>query len=380
MKVENITISKFKRFSEEPFELDFKNKTLGEVSNRFLLLGDNGTGKTTILQAIALPLALAGRICQQVEDFDWIGFDPGRYYRWGTPRIEVEVSFSDDEISATREVARLWDEQRPQTVRESFPLKEPGTSRSVHLTLQGGSCRAENSAEYFQFSGRYYARQLLKRDASARSFFPKLPGVFWLDQFRSNATRDPEINGRHVAHGDLRFDENIVEGPQGKVSYAVGVAQLRSYLIGWKLISQSASQANRDDWLLRIENLYKQCFPGRSFAGLEPMPGVSAPSVEDYYFLLNDGQRTYDIGEMSGGEQAVFPLLFRCVQLHISNSVVLIDEVDLHQHPSSVQRVIRNLPRIAPECQVIMSSHSSAVSDIMGPDDTYRLPGGSLCL
>lgn len=55
MKVESIGINNFKRF--ESMEVSFKNQTLNTVSNRFLVLGDNGTGKTTLLQAIALPLA-----------------------------------------------------------------------------------------------------------------------------------------------------------------------------------------------------------------------------------------------------------------------------------------------------------------------------------
>ncbi|MGL4375721.1 MAG: AAA family ATPase, partial [Microcoleaceae cyanobacterium] len=64
MKIESISIENFKLF--EQLEISFKNQTLQEVSNRFLVLGDNGTGKTTLLQAIALPLALATRQIQRV--------------------------------------------------------------------------------------------------------------------------------------------------------------------------------------------------------------------------------------------------------------------------------------------------------------------------
>lgn len=91
MKVESISIKNFKLF--ENLEVSFKNQTLDEVSNRFLILGDNGTGKTTLLQAIALPLALATRQISRVTDFDWKGFVPGRYSRWGPPHIELEISF-----------------------------------------------------------------------------------------------------------------------------------------------------------------------------------------------------------------------------------------------------------------------------------------------
>ncbi|GAA6620054.1 AAA family ATPase [Scytonema sp. NUACC26] len=106
MKVESILIKNFKRF--ESLEVSFQNQTLNTLSNRFLVLGDNGTGKTTLLQAIALPLALATKQIQQVTDFDWLGFLPGRYQRWGIPQIELEVLFTDAEITATRASQCIW--------------------------------------------------------------------------------------------------------------------------------------------------------------------------------------------------------------------------------------------------------------------------------
>jgi len=54
MKVKSVHIQNFKQFDN--LELSFENELLGEISDRFLILGDNGSGKTTILQAIALPL------------------------------------------------------------------------------------------------------------------------------------------------------------------------------------------------------------------------------------------------------------------------------------------------------------------------------------
>ena len=68
MKIESIHIENFKRFKD--LEISFKNNILDEVIDRYLILGDNGTVKTTLLQAIALPLAFATGRIRDIHDFD----------------------------------------------------------------------------------------------------------------------------------------------------------------------------------------------------------------------------------------------------------------------------------------------------------------------
>ncbi len=366
MKVESIRINNFKRF--ESMEVSFENRTLNTVSNRFLVLGDNGMGKTTLLQAIALPLALATKQIQRVTDFDWLGFLPGRYQRWGAPHIELEVLFTDEEISATHALFRRW-----AATQLSRNLVEPGDSNRVHLTLDGERCFATSDAQYFQFAGRYYARNLLETDPTVRSEFSKLPGIFWFDQFRNlGVTPQPEENG--ASSGSLGTGKSF----GGRVSFSVGVARLRKYLNGWKFAQ--LTRTSTLDYLTQLENLYTKIFPGRTFAGVEPMPGVDSPTPEDYYFLINDGNRSYDLVEMSAGEQSVFPILYEFIRQQIAHSVVLIDEIDLNLHPPAAQSLVRQLPKLCQTCQFIVTTHSDAVSDVIGSDDTYRLLGGSLCL
>jgi predicted ATPase len=366
MKVESIGIYNFKRFDR--LEVSFKNQTLNTISNRFLVLGDNGTGKTTLLQAIALPLALATRQIQRVTDFDWLGFLPGRYQRWGAPQIELEVLFTDSEIAATRALFRRWVQAQPE---RSFV--EPGDSKRVRLILDGERCYAPSDAEYFQFAGRYYARSLLETDPTVRSEFYNLPGVFWFDQFRNlGVTPQREDNGTGVGRGIT------AKSTAGRVSFEVGVARLRKYLNGWKFAQ--LTHTSSVDYLTQLENLYAKIFPGRAFAGVEPMPGVDSPTPEDYYFLINDGNRSYDLVEMSAGEQSVFPILYEFVRQQIAHSVILIDEIDLNLHPPAAQLLVRQLPKLCQTCQFIVTTHSDAVSDVIGEGDTYRLLGGSLCL
>ena len=376
MKVDRIHIRNFKRFQD--LDASFRNDAVDAPVGRRLVLGDNGSGKTTFLQAVALPLALATKQIRDLEDFDWSGFVAGRHFRWGPPQIEVDVLFTPEELTATQEAALRWDESRSAVDRLERPLILPGNSPRVRLHLDGASCRANTPEEYFQFSGRYYARQLLKRDASVRSLFRSLPGAFWFDQYRNLSAgylRSPQ----HLQGGNGSSDVDAGMS-QSRVAQVVGVEQLRKHLTGWWIAQQYRPADDPNNWLTRLESLYQQAFPGRSFAGLEPMPGAAAPSSDDYYFLLTDGNRTYDLAEMSAGEQAIFPILFEFTRLSIANSVVLIDEVDLNLHPPAAQRLIRLLPRLGGDCQFVLTTHSDAVSEVIGPHDTYRLPGGALCL
>ena len=361
MKISRLRIENFKRFDQ--CEINLRNEFTQDIANPFLILGDNGTGKTTVLQAIGLCLSMVSGKIRQVSEFDWQGWVPGRYEKWGKPFIELDIHLSDEEISATREVAKKWLEmKKPQS------KMLPEENRKLTLRLNGEWIEAigENGSKKenrYQLKGRYYAAQLLKTSSWARDYFAKLPGFFWFDQFRNLAT--PPKDGEDGT-------------PMGRVSYDIGVARLRRFLNVWKYNQLQGAEGL--DWLQELENSYQLVFPGRSFRGLEPMHKGGMPTPEDYYFTLSDGARNYDIEEMSAGEQSVFPILFEFVRQQIRNCVVMIDEVDLNLHPPLAQSLVNALPVIGPGCQFLLTTHSESVTSVISLGEIHRLPGGKLCL
>jgi energy-coupling factor transporter ATP-binding protein EcfA2 len=367
MKVKSIHIQNFKQFDH--LELSFENHLLGEISDRFLILGDNGSGKTTLLQAIALPLALATGKITQIPEFDWTGFLPGRYWRRGAPHIELVISFTPEELEATRAIAQLWYDAQPQEFRHDRPFTIPSDNPEVTLTLNGDHWRAGNTpAERAQFQGRSYAQRLIQKgNPTIRSHFQDLPGIFWFDQFRnlgSNPTPDSTRDNPYPRNSSTSFE--------------IGVSRLRQYLVDWHRRSKPGDPKS---YLTQLETLYRQVFPDRRFIGTEILPSFDSPTEDNTFFLLEDAQHhQYDIAEMSAGEQAVFPILYEFVRQQIAHSIVLIDEIDLNLHPPAAQFLMKQLPRIAPTCQFIVTTHSEAATAVVSTSETHRLAGGALCL
>ena len=73
MKVQSIQLKYFKKFRNIP-DLDFTNPETGLARDLILLIGMNGSGKTSILQAIAATLGVATGRLQKLSDLDWMGY------------------------------------------------------------------------------------------------------------------------------------------------------------------------------------------------------------------------------------------------------------------------------------------------------------------
>jgi predicted ATPase len=153
------------------------------------------------------------------------------------------------------------------------------------------------------------------------------------------------------------------------------VEQLREFLLGWWAY-HTTPQKRGKDYLAALQKHFVEIFPGIEFRGVAPREGIAAPTAGDFYFLLARDGVTYDLAEMSSGEQAIFPLVYEFVRLDIARSVVLLDELELHLHPPQQQALLQALRRLGPDCQFIISTHSPFLADVIPRDHEFRLPGG----
>lgn len=360
MKLQNVLIKNFKGIDQIEFSLRTESDSPRQLT---ALLGDNGSGKTSVLQAIALTLSLATRRTREVSSLNWHGFLSERVSSLGPTLVELDVVFDPEEIAATAELFEMWQESLPSDRRQTMRLVPPAQFPLVKLRFAQGKLSSPQGFEAVnQFLGRYYIKSLRDKHPEIREKFALIGDVFWFDQHRNL--------GYAITDGET--GESPAVG-----SWQAGVEQLREYLIGWWGHHTTPQRRGRD-YIEPLENLFGRVFPGIHFVGIMPK-GVTS-KVNDFYFLIDRDQRVYDLAEMSSGEQAVFPLVYEFVRLDIRRSIVLIDELELHLHPPEQQRLLAALPQIGSDCQFIITTHSEFLSAVIPNEQEVRLDRGVRCL
>src|SRR5271156_3530875 len=99
MKLRHIRIENFKGLKS--LDIPLVTEPGSDPRRLTCLIGDNGSGKTTALQAIALTLSLATRRTRHPTDFRWHGFLPERVGSQGPTLVELTVELEQDEVDLT---------------------------------------------------------------------------------------------------------------------------------------------------------------------------------------------------------------------------------------------------------------------------------------
>lgn len=354
MKVQELRLRNFKRFHNRDF--DFRDTETGLAEDLIVLVGQNGSGKSTVLQAIAAMLGSATDRLRSPKELDWPGFDLDLANEaWVRPiGIEMDVEFTQDEIEATREYFALTDMGKDQ---DKTP---PGRSSvvSLHYTPEELRVEAPTAAEYFQFLGRKYARMIFKYAEGGSRLFERVGDVFWYTEQRTtNALTPVESNGQIIP-----FDMDLLRRRMSDLFVFHERVQRGEYEL----------RPGQRDFFAEIEQAYQTIFPKHRFDG--PVPRTEMDEImAEPWFYLSDGSHQYELGEMSGGERAIFPMIFDFANWNIDNSVVLIDELELHLHPPLQQGLLKALRNLGKNNQFIITTHSDAVTSIVPEESIRRL-------
>jgi predicted ATP-dependent endonuclease of OLD family len=346
MKIQTIHLKNFKRFRDRFF--DFTDSETGLAKELIVLVGMNGSGKTSLLQAIAATLGPATGRLQTPRELNWLGLELELVdSHWQRPlQVNLEVEFSPVEITATQEFY-----ENLRTVGNSFIL--PSDKKLVTLTLQQDVVKTNTPAELFQFKGREYAKQIVKEHPDGYKILERVGTVFWYTEQRSAASLTVEDNTKRLEISDNLLRDRLSKAALFHQQVETGQFQL------WP---------GQKDFLAEFQTVYQKIFPHHRVIG----PRLRSPPedwLREPWFYLTDGQCEYEISELSGGERAIFPILFDLVSWNIHNSVILIDEIDLHLHPPAQQAFLRALRNLGKNNQFIITTHSDYIAQLLPQDD-----------
>jgi predicted ATP-binding protein involved in virulence len=313
MKLEKITLENFKCYEKETFEFD---------ESFTVLIGDNGKGKTTILDAIAILL--------------------GAYFQsWDTPTGQRTINKKDV--------------RRVNYIKKGAFNSEPQTSS----TLTGKACIRETRIEWLRSlndrgkKAKYFVKLGADdRQAVAQGQDIDLPLLVYY-----GAGRLWEI------HRDIK-----IEKPGSRLDayrYCLETTSDRKAFEAWfKRLTLGSLQKNKENKFLKIvEEAVLKCLPEGAFK--------FEYDVDEDELILYFEKEPMQFNKLSSGYRnmvaMVADIAYRACHLnpHLaekaateSKGIVLIDEIELHLHPRWQRQVVENLKSAFPNLQFIVTTHS----------------------
>jgi len=346
MKIKNIELRNYKRFVTEK-NISFLNSD-NKINDLTLIVGNNGTGKSSILQAAVALIAPLTRDKFDVQAIDWSGFEY-RFIQSGRMPLHIQASieFSENELEETINYANklnefgdklgIPDKNKEVTVKFDFKKNKPFV-----LGKRGN---------FYQFSGYQYAKKLTAFEPDKTKLFENVGNIYWYTEQRTSYNINDIFNK---------------EVPQ--------INSIRSFLASAYNFHIAITDGKRKlgkgefDFYEKLSKLYSTIFTDRKFVGSAPRFDLYEKSqVPD--FFLTDGKNQYELSEMSAGERAIFPILMDFARYNINNSIIIIDEVELHLHAPLQQTFIRSLPQLGQNNQFILTTHSDNVAVMFNEDE-----------
>ena len=333
-----------------------------------LIVGVNGVGKSTVLDALRICISriLPSIAESRAKAMSFAISD----IRSGFPFLDAEMSLTigDDGFRFTR---RQWreafaadDVENIEKLRREILDSERLRGRARSLLRELEESHRVSDSDAFAPS-----RAELKRAANTAAVAPNCVFFSTNRSVASNAkTKSRAVGGKSVAYA-----EALVPRP-------MYVAQFADWMRVQEALAKEQSAAERHVQVLR--SAVERFLP--IYENLRPTDEKSAR------LMINQGGIALDVGQLSDGERGVLALVLDIARrlsqanptlddpLTEGHAVVLIDEIDLHLHPTWQRQIVRKLTATFPRCQFIGTTHSPQVIGEVGHDRIQIMTDGEV--
>lgn len=358
MYLKSMTLHNFRCYKE--VSLDFhKHLTV--------LVGINGAGKTSLLEGAAIALSTM-----------FIPFEGTKSRSIDKTQVRLEA-FS---MGSTVDVQP----QYPAAVSASAVLDGKEVKWQRSLNTAKGNTTFGNAKEIISLAERYQARL---RSGDASLILPVIAyygtGRLW-DYHREKQSEIFETSTR----------------TNGYIDSVDGTANIK-LMMNWfaKMTVQKYQNQERGDGSIpeldAVLSAMEKCYARIAETNEAKVQYNMATKELDVAYTDENGQQMrIPLNQLSDGYKSTISLVadiaYRMAVLNPqllgdvcdkTDGVVLIDEVDLHLHPSWQQRILKDLMAVFPRVQFIVTTHAPAVINtiraenllLLDGHDIYNVPG-----
>lgn len=357
MRINELEIENFKLFAEQKFCFH----------PRFnLVIGENGSGKTSLLRAVAV--ALGGWAHAYIKDKNNLRPILNEEIR----EIEIDKRFDKTKHTSikaygTAIVIDRYAQQKTGSAIWTRKRIEESKGTLIHGDIQYGY----NNQTYYNLNFNQLGADILNYIETGKSF--SLPLIAFYECDRLWLPKN-ELNLESSAKAKYsRFDPYVDCFHTGADHQAVGEWLLKHELA-------SIQQQKETPILQSIRHAAK--------AALEGCTGLKFDFEQSRVMIEFEDGRTTPFEHLSDGQRTMLGLfcdLARRAAIlnpHLegdastkTSGVVLIDELDLHLHPKWQRRIIEDLSRTFPKIQFICTTHSPFLIQSLRKGKLIQLDG-----
>lgn len=359
MYLEKLKLHNFRCY--EKLEIDFNRQLT-------VLVGKNGSGKTTVLEAIAIALGT------------WfVGFNivnaKGINKRTDPLRKAYQIGATDDVQTQFPVEIEAWgkiEESKDQILHWKRELYTPT-----------GTMTTKDAKEIVEYAAEY---QKAISEGRTDIYLPMVAyygtGRLW-DYHRQKRTDVFKVSSR----------------TNGYIDCLDGTANVKLMMDWFQIMTINKYQRQEENLESNpeLDTVYlamEKCLTNLSgYSDVKIRYNMGTQELDVYYSEQDKQRMRIPLNQLSDGYKGMISLVadiaYRMATLNPQlgtevlskgDGVVLIDEVDLHLHPAWQQKVIDNLMNIFPKVQFIVSTHAPAIIGSVKTDKLRILSNKEVCM
>ena len=374
MEIKKFRMQNVGRFESIDVELA---PTSNIASNVTIFVGNNGSGKTSILKGLSTSLSwFVARIKKEKGIGSHI---PEQVILNKKSTATIDICIQDDSANISNRYSNADDYTYHWTIAKTRKARKSAASSS----LNDATALAE-----------FYKNHLERNDKASLpliAFYPvervvldiplKIKGkhnFFQIDGYDNSLNQGVDFRRFFEWFREREDTENESGIPEEMFQKLQTMLEKDSDV--WKKLSKLKA-SSRDRQLTAVRNAISIFMPGFSNLKVRRKPRL--------HMSIDKGDETFNVLQLSQGEKSLMALVGDIARrLAMMNpglenplegdGVVLIDEVDMHLHPSWQRDIVSRLTNTFPNCQFVLTTHSPLVISDCKDVLVYSLDNGEL--